>query len=172
MELFALILLILFILAGFITVFFAAFDTLIVLIGAVLYASLTRFAIVSFKTIMIMVILYISGELLEYICVTVGIKKFGASNKAVIGAIIGGMLGAAAGLAIAGIGTVVGLFTGIFLGAFMMELVSKKDLIKAVKAGTGGVIGRLSLIAVKIVLICVMASVILVPVLRHYHLLK
>ena len=98
MEIFAITLLILFSLVGFAAVFFTTFGTMIILIGAVLYAFLTQFSALTLKTLVILLILYLFGEALEYIFVILGAKKFGASNAAVVGAIIGGILGAAAGI--------------------------------------------------------------------------
>jgi uncharacterized protein YqgC (DUF456 family) len=152
MEIFAITLLILFSLVGFAALFFTTFGTMIILIGAVLYAFLTKFSALTLKTLVILLILYLFGEALEYIFVILGAKKFGASNAAVVGAIIGGILGAAAGAVVLGVGLIAGAFLGIFLGAFLVEFIIHRDLIKSFKAGTGGVLGRAGSVAVKVII--------------------
>lgn len=156
MEILALTILMALSLIGFAAIFFTTFGTLIILIGAVLHGLLTGFSILNIKVLLILFTLYLCGEVLEYLFVIIGAKKFGASNAATAGAIIGGILGAIGGVAFFGIGLVLGTFLGIFLGAFLVELILQKDLIKSLKAGTGGVIGRVGAIAVKVVIAVVM----------------
>lgn len=156
MEVLALTLLILFSLIGFASIFFTTFGTFIILIGSVLYSVLTQFSILTIKTLAILLTLYLCGEVLEYVFIIIGAKKFGASNAAVVGAIIGGIFGAIAGAAFFGIGLIAGTFLGIFLGAFLVELLIQKDLVKSLKAGTGGILGRFGSILVKVVIAVVM----------------
>ncbi|RKY31318.1 MAG: hypothetical protein DRP74_05105 [Candidatus Omnitrophota bacterium] len=161
METFALTILILSFLIGFIAIFFTTFGTLIILIGALLFAFMTGMEVVSIKYLILLLTLYLCGEVLEYVFIIVGAKKFGASNAAVVGAIIGGLLGAIFGVAFLGIGVILGTFLGIFLGAFLVELFIQKDLVKSLKAGTGGVLGRLGSIVAKLVIAIAMFTIIL-----------
>lgn len=156
MEAFALTILTIFSLAGFTAIFFTTFGTLIILIGAILHALLTNFSIITVKTLLILLVLYLCGEALEYIAVIVGAKKFGASNKAIAGAIIGGIAGAILGTAFFGIGLIFGAFAGIFLGAFLVELIAKKDVVKSIKAGAGGIAGRIGSIIAKVIIAAIM----------------
>jgi uncharacterized protein YqgC (DUF456 family) len=158
MELAGLAILIIFSLVGFVAIFFTTFGTLIIFIGSVLYAFLTYFSIITVKTVAILFTLYLSGEVLEYIFIIVGAKKFGASNAAVIGALIGGIVGAFGGAVFLGVGIIIGTFLGIFLGAFLVELVLQKDLIASLKAGAGGVIGRVGSMVVKVFIALAMVS--------------
>jgi len=159
MEILALVLLILFSLVGFAAIFFTTFGTLIILIGSVLYAFMTGFAVIPIKTLIIIFTFYLCGEVLEYVMVILGAKKFGASNAAVAGALIGGIIGAIVGVGFFGIGLIAGTFLGIFLGAFLVELSIHKDLVKSLKAGTGGVIGRIGSIVAKVAIAIVMLSI-------------
>ena len=152
MEILALILLMLFSLIGFAAIFFTTFGTLLILIGSILYALLTGFSIISIKTLLVILTLYLCGEVLEYVFVIMGAKKLGASNKAVIGAVAGGIIGAVLGAGFLGIGIILGTFLGIFLGAFLVEFAVHKDLVKSLKAGTGGLLGRLGSIIAKIII--------------------
>ncbi|MFC1805143.1 DUF456 family protein [Candidatus Omnitrophota bacterium] len=150
MDIAALVILILFNIAGFVLIFFTTFGTLIILAGSVLYAVLTGFSPISFKGLLILGALYLFGEILEYVLIIAGIKKFGASNKAIIGALLGGIIGAAAGVALLGIGVFISTLLGIFFGAFSAELISHRDLVRSAKAGAGGVLGRVLSIVAKV----------------------
>jgi len=152
MEILALILLMLFGLIGFAAIFFTTFGTLLILIGSILYALLTNFSIISIKTLLVILTLYLCGEVLEYVFVIMGAKKLGASNKAVIGAVAGGIIGAVLGAGFLGIGIILGTFLGIFLGAFFVEFAVHKDLVKSLRAGTGGLLGRFGSIIAKTII--------------------
>ena len=138
METLALIFLIIFSIIGFGAIFFTTFGTLIILIGACLYAFLTGFYVIDFGTLIVIVILYLLGEISEYLCIIVGAKKMGESGPAVMGALAGGICGALSGALFLGVGFVLSTFLGIFLGAFLVELFIQRDFIKSLKAGTGG----------------------------------
>ena len=170
METLALIILSIFSLIGFAAIFFTTFGTLIILTGALLYALLSGFCIITVKIIMILAVLYLAGEALEYLFIILGAKKFGASNKAIIGAIIGGIAGAILGSAFFGIGLILGAFAGIFLGAFFVELITKKDIVKSIKAGTGGVVGRIGSIIAKTVIAIIMFFIMFQKILAHMNL--
>lgn len=159
MEIIALALLIASAVIGFIALFFTTFGTLIIFIGAALYALLTEFTIVHFKDLAVLFMLYVCGEALEYILIIIGAKKFGASNAAVVGALIGGILGAVAGTAFLGVGLIVGTFLGIFSGAFLVEYMLHRDVVRSLKAGTGGVLGRVGSIAAKVIISIIMFAI-------------
>ena len=160
MELLALGILVISVIAGFVAIFFTTFGTLIIMIGSLLYAALTNFVILTVRSLVFLFILYLFGEVLEYVFIIFGAKKFGASNAAVAGALIGGILGAIAGSLFLAIGIIPGVFLGIFLGAFLVELVVHKDLVKSLKAGAGGVLGRIGSIIAKLVIAIVMLIII------------
>jgi len=140
MELAALSLLALFSFAGFICIFFTTFGTLIVFLGALLFALMTDFSILNFHILLILFALYLFGEVVEYVCVILGARKFGASNLAAFGGIVGGIIGAVMGASFFGAGIILGTFLGIFLGAFLVDLIVQRDLVKSLKAGAGGVL--------------------------------
>ncbi|MBL7158460.1 MAG: DUF456 domain-containing protein [Candidatus Omnitrophica bacterium] len=167
MEIVAIGVLVLFSLVGFAAIFFTTFGTLIILIGSVLYAAMTDFLAVNLHTLILLLILYIIGEILEYVFVILGAKKFGASNIAAAGAIIGGILGAIFGAAFFGIGIILGTFLGIFLGAFLAEFGVQQDFIKSLKAGAGSILGRVGSIAAKIVIAFIMFGIMASSIMRY-----
>ena len=160
MEALALTILILFAVIGFGAIFFTTFGTMIILIGSIIFAVMTDFSVLGLKPLLILLSLYLFGEVLEYIFIILGAKKLGASNPAVLGALIGGIAGATIGTMFFGVGIVLGTFLGIFLGAFLVELIIHKDLVKSLKAGTGGIFGRIGSILAKVVIAIIMFVVI------------
>ena len=167
MEIVALSVLILASIAGFICIFFTNFGTTIIIAGCIIYSLMTAFTVISLPALALLITLYLCGEVFEYLFIVIGAKKFGASNKAVIGAIVGGIVGAVAGVAFFGIGLLLGTFLGIFLGAFIVELGQRKNLKQSLKAGAGGVIGRMSAIAAKLLIALVMFIIIIVNMIKH-----
>ena len=160
MEFTALIILITTTIVGFLAAFFTSFGTFIMLLGATVYALLTGFSVLTVKAMIVLLTLYLIGETLEYVFIIAGAKKFGASNKAVIGAIIGGILGAITGVGFFGIGIFIGTFLGIFLGAFIVELLVYGDLKRSLRSGVGGVVGQIGSIAVKAIIgICMIVII-------------
>lgn len=168
MEAIALTLLVASALAGFVAIFFTPVGTLTIMLGVVVYALMTSFAIISLQILILLVVLYGLGELIEFIAIAFGAKMFGASNKAVLGAIVGGVLGAILGVFFFGIGVIVGAFLGIFVGAFSVEYYEHKDVYRSLKAGAGGVVGRVGAIGGKVVIALVMMGVIAVNVYQFY----
>ncbi|MFH1414457.1 MAG: DUF456 domain-containing protein [Candidatus Omnitrophota bacterium] len=164
MELLALVILTISILVGFLAIFFTTFGTLIIIIGSLLYSAMTDFSILTIKNLVILLTLYLCGEVLEYVFIIIGAKKFGASNAAVVGALIGGIIGAVLGAGILGVGLILGTFLGIFLGAFLVEWSIHKNTIKSLKAGAGGVLGRLGSIIAKVIIALVMLTIICLKV--------
>lgn len=150
MEIAGLFILVLFSIIGFTAIFFTTFGTLIIFIGAIIYALMTGLSVLGIEVLITLLILYLCGEVIEYLFVIIGAKKFGASNAATAGAVVGGIVGAIAGVGFLGIGLILGTFLGIFLGAFIVELLLHRDLVRSLKAGTGGVIGRIGSIVFKI----------------------
>lgn len=167
METLALIVLIIFSLTGFAAIFFTTFGTLILLAGAILYAALTGFSIISIKALFFLGALYFVGEVLEYFSIIFGAKQLAASNAAIGGAIVGGIVGAAFGSAFFGVGLIAGAFLGIFAGAFIVELFVQRDLIKSLKAGTGSILGRVGSIFAKLVIAFAMLFILIKGIINH-----
>jgi uncharacterized protein YqgC (DUF456 family) len=148
----AYVLLILFCAAGFLAIIFTGFGTLLIFLGAVLFAVMTHFAILNFWILGVLLLFFICGEVLDYVAVAAGAKKLGASNAAVIGAALGGILGALAGSFFAGAGLLPGALAGIFCGAFLLEYIFKRDWKQSLKSGIGGLLGSAGAVVLKLVI--------------------
>ncbi|HEX9146413.1 MAG TPA: DUF456 family protein [Candidatus Binatia bacterium] len=83
-----------------------------------------------------------------------GVKKFGASKRAVIGAVLGSIVGVFLGIP--------GVLFGPFIGAVIGELLSRRDLHAATRAGVGATIGLVLGAALKLALALAMIGVFIV----------
>jgi uncharacterized protein len=104
--------------------------------GAALYAWQTHFTVVNWNDLIVLGILALAGQGLDYAATALGAKKYGASRWGMIGACIGGMLGLLAG-------SLIGLVIGSFAGAVILEFLKGSDLKASVKVGYGTLIGFL-----------------------------
>lgn len=107
--------------------------TPLVFIGIYVYAWLTGFTIISRNLIIIFLILTVISVVIEYISSSIGSKKFGASKLGFIGAFVGAIVGI--------FFAPWGLILGPLLGALIGELITGKEIKKALRSGTGAVIG-------------------------------
>lgn len=80
-----------------------------------------------------------------------GVKRFGASKHAVIGAVVGSIVGIFLGLP--------GVLFGPFIGAVIGELSARRDLHSATRAGLGATIGLALGAALKLALALAMIGV-------------
>lgn len=161
MELAALIVFLIFSILAFILIALTNNGTSLIFIGAFIYAMMTGLAVVDLPALIILFVLFVLGEVLEFVCVICLGKKFGASKQAIIAMIIGGVLGAMLGAPFLGIGAFAGTFLGIFLGAFLVEIVYKRDFKKSLKASLGGVLGRVISMGLKFLIAIAMVTVVI-----------
>ena len=124
--------------------------TPLVFIGIYVYAWLTGFTIISRNLIIIFLILTVISVVIEYISSSIGSKKFGASKLGFIGAFAGAVVGI--------FFAPWGLILGPLLGALIGELITGKEIKKALRSGTGAVIGFFGGTFLKIVISFVMIA--------------
>ena len=149
------------ILFSWLFIFFGGFGTILILGFSFIYALVTGFQVITGKVLISLALLCLVGELFDYIFIYLGTKVGGAGKKAGLGAVLGGLIGAAVSLAFYGIGILAFTIAGVFLGAFVVELNEKKDVLKALKAGLGSLVGRFSAVIFKASLGIVMLGIIL-----------
>jgi len=137
---------------GFFAIFLTTFGTFIMVAGAFIFSWMTDFRILTPQILFWIFVLYVIGEILEYLLVVLGTRKFGGSKASVWGAVLGGIAGALLGAPFFGVGAFFGTFAGIFLGACLVEWYLFRDVKKSLMAGAGGVFGRAGSIAAKLVL--------------------
>jgi len=148
-------------LAGLIISIFGGPGPFIIFGGAFLYGLIEHFQDIDFATLLVLLILSIAGEIIEFLSGLIGAKKFGASKAGIIGALIGGITGGMAGiLFLPVIGSILGALLGVFLGAFTIELINQKNVYNSLKAGLGAFVGRLGGSVTKFVLVIIMAIIV------------
>jgi uncharacterized protein YqgC (DUF456 family) len=119
--------------------------------GLVVAAWAEGFAHVGGGTIAVLAVLALLAYAADLAAGALGAKRFGASRSAVIGAALGTLAGLFFGLP--------GVVLGPFVGAVVGELLARRDLAQAGRAGFGAGVGLLLGIAAKLALAFAMIGV-------------
>jgi uncharacterized protein YqgC (DUF456 family) len=101
--------------------------------GLLVAAWADDFAYVGWGTLAVLGVLALLTYVADFAATALGAKRFGASNRAIIGAAIGGLVGIFFGLP--------GVLVGPFAGAVIGELSAQRSLDAATRAGIGATIG-------------------------------
>ena len=127
--------------------------TPLIFVGLWLAAWLDGYAKVGVAVVVVLGVLGLLGLVVDYVASALGVKRAGASGLAVWGAAIGAVLGIFAGLP--------GLILGPIVGAIAGELLARRPLQQASRAGVAAGIGFLVAMAAKlgiaVAMICVFA---------------
>jgi uncharacterized protein YqgC (DUF456 family) len=123
-------------------------------VGLLLAAWAESFRTVGVGTIVLIGVLGLCSFGADFLASVVGVKRFGGSKRAVIGAALGGVAGLFFGLP--------GVLIGPFAGAVIGELSLRRDVRTAGRAGIGATLGFLVGTALKIGLALSMLGVFLV----------
>lgn len=130
------------------------------------FAWWSGFAAVSPWTVVIVALIALVAEGIEFWLGGRFAERYGGSKRAAWGAILGGIVGAVMGVPVPIIGSVIGAFVGSFVGAMAFELTAQKrgglDVGAATRVGWGALVGRLAATAVKSALGVVVAAVALI----------
>ncbi len=110
--------------------------TALIWLGAALYAWATDFALVNGWLLLGLAVIALAAYGLSHLAGALGARGLGASRWGMLGAGIGGL----AGLLLLG---PVGVLVGPFVGAVLGELVARRRVPEAIRAGVGGVLGAL-----------------------------
>ncbi len=113
-------------------------------IGLVLIAWAENFVYVGTGTLITLAVLAGATYVVDLVAGAFGVRRFGASPRAMFGAMLGALLGLFFGL--------IGIVIGPFVGAGIGELSTGKDLRAAGRAGVGATIGMVIGVAAKLTL--------------------
>lgn len=102
-------------------------------LGLLFGAWADNFAYVGLWTLLVLAVMTGLTYVVEFTASVLGVKKFGGSNRAMIGAALGGLVGLFLG--------VPGILLGPFVGAVVGELSLQRSLDEASRAGFGTVVG-------------------------------
>lgn len=105
----------------------------VLFLGLFLAAWAENFHYVGLWTLLILALMAALTYVVEFAASALGVKKYGGSNRAMIGAALGGIVGMFLGIP--------GILFGPFLGAVIGELSLQRSLNVASRAGFGTVVG-------------------------------
>lgn len=125
----------------------------LIFIGALLAAWAEDFVYIGLGSLIVLGVLSVLAIAVDFIASAFGVKRFGASPRAVAGATIGALVGIFFGL--------IGILIGPFVGAAVGELTVKRDLAAAGRAGVGAALGLALGTAAKLAIAFTMVGVIL-----------
>ncbi|MCL2646789.1 MAG: DUF456 domain-containing protein [Phycisphaerales bacterium] len=116
----------------------------IMFVAAVILSACHHWQSPSATILVLMFILLLAGEAIEFFGSVVGARKFGASTAAAWAAIGGTLTGGLIGSFILLIvGSLIGAIVGAFLAALAVELLKQRPLKHATWAAIGAVLGRI-----------------------------
>ena len=129
----------------------------LILLGAFIYAWYTDFLVVTWGTLVILLLLTVLSQILDYLASILGAKKFGASRWGMSGAFLGGIIGLFSG-------GILGILIGPFIGALLLELLHGQDLPASLKIGLGTLVGFLGGAIGKIIIALTMIGIFLAKI--------
>jgi uncharacterized protein len=126
----------------------------LIFLGALLGAWAESFVYLGLGSLIVLGMLAALAIAVDFIASAFGVKRFGASPRAVAGATIGALVGIFFGI--------VGVLVGPFIGAALGELSVRRDLAAAGRAGVGAALGLALGTAAKLAIAFAMVGVIVV----------
>lgn len=150
---------------GVLSILFGLPGTIIILIDALLYASVTGFERVGLKVLATLLILTVLAEIVD---VAVGMSvtsKFGISRRTFLAFFCGAVAGALLLTPfLLGLGMIVGAFVGGFAGIVTSDLLQRSTLKPALREAWGVILGRVAGLCVKGLLSLIMVVITLTQV--------
>jgi len=120
-------------------------------IGLVCIAWAEDFVFVGMGTLAVLAVLAVSTYAVDLAAGAFGVRRFGASSRAMLGAVLGAVIGLFFGF--------IGIVIGPFIGAGIGELSTGRDLRAAGLAGVGATVGLVLGVAAKLALAFAMIGI-------------
>jgi uncharacterized protein len=141
LEIAGLTIFILILFTGIFTIVIGIPGTVIILIDAILYAMFTGFEKIGIKIILILFIISLIAESIDFALGMAGAVRLGISRKAIWASVIGAFIAAAIMTpTLFGFGTITGTFLGGFAGIVFIELVRQSQLKPAFRTAYGAIL--------------------------------
>lgn len=105
----------------------------VLLLGLLLGAWAEDFQYIGLWTLLVLAAMAMLTYAVEFAASALGVKKYGGSKRAMVGAVLGGIVGLFLGIP--------GILLGPFVGAVIGELSMQRSLDEASRAGFGTVVG-------------------------------
>ena len=138
----------LFILLLFAGIFITVFGfpgTFVILTDVIIYSWITGFEEIGLAIILILAVITLAAESVDFYLGMKGAKKYTPSQTAVFASLVGGIVGAIVMTRILlGLGTVIGIFLGGFSGVLIAEFMEERRLKPAFRASYGALSGRIA----------------------------
>lgn len=122
-------------------------------LGALLAAWAEDFRYLGMASLVVLGALAVIAVVVDFVAGAFGVRRYGASRRAVIGATVGAFVGLFFGL--------VGVLLGPFVGAVLGELSTRRNLAAASRAGFGAALGMALGTAAKLAIACAMLGVVI-----------
>jgi uncharacterized protein YqgC (DUF456 family) len=126
----------------------------LVFLGALLAAWAEDFAYLGAGSLLLLGVLALLAIVVDFVASAFGVRRYGASGRAMLGATVGAVVGLLFGIP--------GVLFGPFLGAMVGELSLRRSLGAASRAGVGATIGLVLGTAAKLAIAVAMVGVIVV----------
>ncbi len=111
---------------------------------SLLLAWYEGFQQINIKIVIILVVIALLAELVDFLIGIIGAKRYQSSNKAILVSIIFGIIG---GIWLAplffGFGALIGAFTGAYIGALFFELINGRNMKESLRSAWGVFLGKL-----------------------------
>lgn len=127
---------------------------LLVFLGMFAGAWADDFSRVGWAVLGVLAILTVLFYVLDFLAGAYGARRLGASRWGVVGAILGALVGMFFGF--------IGVVVGPFVGAVVGELLARRGLLEASRAGAGAWIGLVLSVAARLALIFAMLGIFVV----------
>lgn len=133
-----------------VSIFLSIPGNFIVFLNTLIYGVVTHFDNLSLSFMLLIFVVAVLIELLEYFIIAFGARKYGASRLGVIGAIIGGIGGSISGFFFSPVlGAIFGGLIGVVVGTMAVELLRGKRMREVLNATYGALLGRVGGLSVK-----------------------
>jgi uncharacterized protein YqgC (DUF456 family) len=126
----------------------------LIFLGALLAAWAEDFVYIGWGSLMALGVLSVLAVVVDFVANAFGVKRFGASGRAVTGATLGAIVGIFFGP--------IGVLVGPFIGAALGELSVRRNVAAAGRAGVGAALGFALGAAAKLAIAFAMVGVIVV----------
>jgi uncharacterized protein YqgC (DUF456 family) len=134
----------------------------LVFIHTVWYKILSNSNELPFKFLVLLLVIAVLLEFLEYLVLVLTMKKYKASNMAIWFAVTGSVIGAFSGAFHSFyVGSVLGGFLGVIAGTVIAELVKKKNFQEIFKSVSGAFLGTIGGMIIKYIGVVTMISIVI-----------
>ena len=130
---------------GIFSIVFGIPGTAVILVDVILYALITGFERIGIKIILVLLVISIIAEAIDFSLGMAGAARFGISRRAIWISAISGFVGALVMTPLfLGLGTVAGIFLGGFTGLLAIEMIHQAKLKPALRVGHVAILGRVA----------------------------